>query len=45
MKTTGKKKAAPPGFHYMANGKLMADSKMKKSTAKPKKKPGRSSGY
>ena len=28
------KKKAPKGFHYMPNGKLMANSKMKK----PKKK-------
>jgi len=28
------KKKAPKGYHYMPNGKLMADSKMKK----PKKK-------
>lgn len=39
MKTTVKKKVAPPGFHYMDNGKLMANSKMKKSAAKPKTKP------
>ena len=43
MKTTKKKRVAPPGFHYMANGKLMADSKMKKPTIKSKKKS--KSGY
>tara|TARA_R110000868_G_scaffold19128_2_gene82718 strand:- start:7 stop:255 length:249 start_codon:yes stop_codon:yes gene_type:complete len=27
-----KKKVAPKGFHYMANGKLMKDSDMKKGS-------------
>lgn len=27
---SGKKKVAPPGFHYMDNGELMADDEMKK---------------
>jgi len=30
--TRVKKKVAPKGFHYMANGKLMKDSDMKKGT-------------
>jgi len=31
-KPVKKKKVAPKGFHYMANGKLMKDSDMKKGT-------------
>ena len=30
--TRAKKKVAPKGFHYMANGKLMKDSDMKKGS-------------
>lgn len=33
-----KKKKAPPGYHYMPDGKLMKDTDMKKK--KPKKKSG-----
>jgi len=38
------KKAAPKGYHYMPNGKLMKDSAMSK-TSKPKRKKAKSSGY
>lgn len=41
------KKAAPKGYHYMPNGKLMKDSAMSK-TSKPKvakRKKANSSGY
>lgn len=30
FKTNNNKKKAPPGFHYMPNGKLMKNSDMKK---------------
>ena len=32
-----KKKVAPPGFHYMPNGKLMKNSLMKKDKKVKKK--------
>jgi len=31
-----KRKPAPPGYHYMPNGKLMKDSDMKKKSGKKK---------
>ncbi len=34
MKKKTVKKKAPPGFHFMANGKLMKDSDMKKKKKK-----------
>lgn len=35
-KKNATKKKAPPGFHYMKNGKLMKDSDMKKKKKKKK---------
>ena len=35
---SGKKKVAPPGFHYMDNGELMADDEMKKKESMSGKK-------
>jgi len=35
-KPAKKRKPAPPGYHYMPNGKLMKDSDMKKKSGKKK---------